>query len=475
MFCSKCGNQIADGQKFCTKCGAPVPGTEAPAAEVTKTAEVAKSATPVTKTQGTNALKDFITKNKMMVILVAIAVLIIILLAMITFQKPTLKLDKYVTVEFSGYDSVGKATYAFDYTAFEKDYQGKIKINKSAIKKQLKEELGDVEIDGIYKAMVAEYESRPMAMLKQGISGSLDTSTGLSNGDTVKYVWSFDEEDISSIFNCKLKYKEELEFEVEGLKAIQMFDPFAGVIVEFSGMSPNANANINRDYNSEESGYLNYSLDKYNELKNGDTVTVTVELNTDEARFAEKFGKLPSPLTKTYTVEGLAAYIKDVSEVSEDLLKQMQSQAEDVINSYVAKTWNAEVSLEELTYLGNYFLTRKDTSYNDTRFYAVYRLTAKQEMATVDQGTIVENVDSYYYVCFHNPMIDTDGSGAVDISYYDTPSTSFTVETGYLKSTGWWNDYFDYTYRGYDSLDKLKNDVVTKNLEYYNHQDNASE
>lgn len=26
MFCDKCGNQIADGQKFCNKCGAPVGG-----------------------------------------------------------------------------------------------------------------------------------------------------------------------------------------------------------------------------------------------------------------------------------------------------------------------------------------------------------------------------------------------------------------------------------------------------------------
>ena len=32
MFCEKCGNQITDGEKFCQKCGAPVPG-QAPAPE----------------------------------------------------------------------------------------------------------------------------------------------------------------------------------------------------------------------------------------------------------------------------------------------------------------------------------------------------------------------------------------------------------------------------------------------------------
>ena len=32
MFCEKCGNQIADGEKFCQQCGAPVPG-QAPAPE----------------------------------------------------------------------------------------------------------------------------------------------------------------------------------------------------------------------------------------------------------------------------------------------------------------------------------------------------------------------------------------------------------------------------------------------------------
>ena len=28
MFCTKCGNQINEGQRFCTSCGIPVKGTE---------------------------------------------------------------------------------------------------------------------------------------------------------------------------------------------------------------------------------------------------------------------------------------------------------------------------------------------------------------------------------------------------------------------------------------------------------------
>ncbi len=503
MFCSNCGSQIADGQKFCSQCGTPVAAAEVttstveekPAQEIKametekaveeiKTAEAEKkveetkpvTAAPAAKApnKAVEAAKSFIAKNKFMVILLAVAAVVILLLALILFSKPTLKLDKYVTVEFTGYDTVGKATYAIDYSAFDEAYADKIKINGSAVKKQLKEEMGELYSNDFYKAMLKDMERNPISVLKQEMNGSLDKSTELSNGDTVKFVWDIEKEELEDLFSCKIKCKDELEFKVEGLEIIGMFDPFEGVSVEYSGMAPTAYASINRDYTSEESGYLNYSLDKYDGLKNGDTVTMKVELNTSEDRFAEKFGKLPSPTTKTFTVEGLAAYVKDASEMPEDLMTKMKSQAEDIINSYAAK-WDESVALEELTYLGNYFLNRKDDSYNDVRVYLVYRLNAKQTMNTVDQGTIVENKDSYYYVCFHNPMIDTDGSGAVDITYYDTPGTSFTVETGYLKSTVWWNEYFKYTYRGYESLEKLENDVVTKNLEYYNHQDDVTE
>ena len=36
MYCSKCGNQIADGSRFCSFCGAPVAEASSPAPETPK-------------------------------------------------------------------------------------------------------------------------------------------------------------------------------------------------------------------------------------------------------------------------------------------------------------------------------------------------------------------------------------------------------------------------------------------------------
>ncbi|MDE6128158.1 MAG: hypothetical protein K2G16_03075, partial [Lachnospiraceae bacterium] len=43
--------------------------------------------------------------------------------------KTTVNLNKYITIECAGYDSLGTASFSFDYEAFEKDYSGKIKLS----------------------------------------------------------------------------------------------------------------------------------------------------------------------------------------------------------------------------------------------------------------------------------------------------------------------------------------------------------
>ncbi len=490
MFCSKCGNQVADGERFCAKCGNQVAEFVQPvvngAAVVNNDVQAQPVNVPPVNAQPVNwAAQNNGTVNakklspKMLGGLIAACagafLLLVIVVAAVLFYKPTVKLNKYLSVEFNGYDTVGTATYTFDYSAFYEDWGEKLKVNKSAVKKYLKEELGSLYGEEFLQEILDQYTLDPAGTFSDEIYGSLDKYDRLSNGDTVIFTWSVDEESLEKFFKCNVKFSDK-EFEVEGLADIQKYDPFTTVEVEFYGMSPNASASINHISYPDESGYLYYSLDRYDGLKNGDTVTVTVQLNTSEERFAELYGKIPYPMEKTYTVEGLASYITDISEISEDLIQQMQSQSEDVIRSYVANNWESEVTLEELSYLGNYFLSRKtSSSYTDTRVYMVYRLTAKQTMET-ESGTVVENVESYYYVSFYNPMIDTDGSGKVDITNYGTPSwDGFTVETDYVDPDSWWGNTYSYYYRGFESLEKLYNEVVTKNLEYYNHQDNVTE
>lgn len=416
-------------------------------------------------------------KSKNFLRFVGVVFVFILLVFLVKSHKTTIKLDKYVTVEFEGYDTLGKATARFDWEKFEKDYGKKIKLNKSSLKKYLKEEFGDELTDLGMSMFLSEYlvEGGGMELFKELISGSLDKSANLSNGDVVTYTWKCDDDIAEFLYHCKLKYKDN-EFKTIGLEQVGTFNPFDGATMEFYGIAPDGNADFDLPQAEDYDYYLRSSLDKDSGLSNGDTVTVTISISGSEESFVEKYGKLPNPTEQTYTVDGLMAYIDTAADIPDGLLSQMQSQAEDIIKAQVAKQWKEEASLSKLEYIGNYYLKAKNSSSsNKNKCALVYKITAAETMDTVDQGVIKEDVDIYYYVQFKNLMTEEDGNGAVDISNYDITNDGFDVKTDYLKESGWWTTYFEFHYNGYESLDKLYNEIVTKNLEEYSHEDNVSE
>lgn len=480
MFCPNCGTEITEGV-FCPKCGTKIAGDveqsvnqaidqQVTGEESVKQSEVKPQANPEQRQK--NDLKN---NHKMIGIIAAGAVVFLILLIMICCRKPTINLNKYVTVEFEGYETLGKATATVDWDAIEEKYGKKIKVNKSALKKDLKKELGGDYSDTIFGEMINEYlDEGAIDLLSGSVSGSLDKSNGLSNGDEVIYSFECDDEEVEKYLGCKLKYSDQT-FKVSGLEQVGTFNPFDGVTVSYSGIAPNGTASLSYEYENDYTHYLNYKLDKRDGLSNGDTVTLTVSISGSEDSFVSNFGKLPSPTEQKYTVDGLMAYISSAADIPDDLMVSMQNQAEDIIKANVAKNWKENVSLKSLVYMGNYYLTNKGNGWDNNRCALVYKLTAEETMETVDEGTVIEDVDIYYYVQFTNLMTEEDGSGAVDITNYSVTGKSFEIETEHVKSSGWWTDYFSFYYYGFENLDSLYNEVVTKNLENYAHEDNVTE
>lgn len=483
MFCPNCGTEVKMGV-FCPSCGTKVNNTQATSASATTAPTTEKESTPALQvaTPTTNATPKSSKKAGIIALIIGIpVVLFLLLIGIIVFsvsRTHTLKLDKYVTVEFEGYDGLGKATATFDWEAFAKDYEGKLKPRRSAIRAYVQDYyLGFPVSESEIEYMIDYYSTTEGAIeaMRGEIEGSLDTSSGLSNGDTVTYHWDCDKEEVAKYYKVKLKY-EDLSFTVAGLDQVGTFNPFSDVSVEYSGIAPNGEAYVRNNNSGDEYYYLKYSVDKTNNLSNGDQIKVTVSVNGSEESYVERYGKLPSPTEQTYTVEGLMSYITSSADIPEELMTQMQSQAEDHINSYIAKDWDEEVSLKELTYLGNYYLQNKGNGSPKNKCYLVYKITAEMSMETVDNGTVVETADSYYYVGFENLMTEADGTGAVDITDFDAPSwDSFEYATENIKSDGWWTEYYSYYYKGFETLDILYNEVVTKNLEYYSHEDNVTE
>ena len=64
MYCSKCGNQIADGSRFCSFCGAPVAEASSPAPEPPKAEAPAPKPEPVAAQDPEPVRRPFIEELK---------------------------------------------------------------------------------------------------------------------------------------------------------------------------------------------------------------------------------------------------------------------------------------------------------------------------------------------------------------------------------------------------------------------------
>lgn len=481
MYCSKCGAEVNTGS-FCPKCGNKMQETSS--SDVEEKVKVSEGEVELKNANITKpvAIAKKIDKKIIAGIICAVALLLLFIIIGVN-HKIVIKLDNYLKVDFEGYDTLGTASYSIDWDSFEKDYGKKIKANKKAlnrmIKEMLSEEIGFSVSDEYFSEVMSEINSYSevgaLVLFLDG-SGSLDKKSGLSNGDQVKFTWDIeDEESLCKVFNCKFKYEESIH-EVIGLEHVGSFDPFDGIIISYSGIAPNGTASIENDRINDYDYYLSYDIDKNKGLSNGDKIKVTVKLTNSEERFVSEFGMLPSSNEKEFTVDGLMAYITSSNEIPEKLLKSMQSQSEDIIRSKVANKWDKNASLKDMKYIGNYFLTSKsDSSRENNKCVLVYKLVAEETMETKNEGTIKEDQDLYYYVSFSNLMIEENGEGAVDISKYDTTSNYITITTEHLTTNRYWDIYHKFSYHGFENIESLYNEVVTKNLESFYHEDNVKE
>ena len=219
-------------------------------------------------------------------ILVAAAVLLTAL-SLSACGTKTVDLNKYVKIETSGYNGAGTATVSFDEEKFAKDHDKHIKLSKEM-------------------SYLAQYVnvSPAVGMMKDCVSGRLDQTSGLSNGDKITFRWTCSDGMAKQHYGVNLKYSD-ITYKVKGLDKIKTFDPFDSVTVSFNGLDSYGTADITVDYSKPETQYLRYTTDQDYELHNGDAVTVRAELTCDPDFFASKFGKMMKNTEKEYKVSGL--------------------------------------------------------------------------------------------------------------------------------------------------------------------------
>ena len=456
MFCEKCGTKNADDARFCENCGNPLSKIEAensvstvnpaeaenaPEAEnsvsTANPAEAENSVSTVNPAEAENApvvensvdttpqagaaQAGFdaagspvpVQKKKAPVKLiaglcagaVALIVAIIAIVLVVVNSKPTINLNDYIKVKTDGYDGYGSASISIDWDAIDEEYGSKLKFTGDA-----KDKYGDL-LD------LAEPIDALKSNIKVEFNGDSKT-TELKNGDKVKYKLTVNK-DAQKFVKCKLEYKNS-EYTVSGLKAVETFDAFEGVTVEFSGRSGSGYAEFNFD--GAKLGRYDFTISQIYDLKNGDVITV--ELYNKQAQdYIDNYGMVPEAFEKEFKVEGLEEIITSSSAITSEGLEQLKKEAEAAIKKTLDIQLDSSVSYDGLQYEG-YIFASNDSS---NVVYVIYsadvssednKFNTKKVYYPVCIKDVFETEDEYKY----SSDTSVTGYSGLDIdNYFRTP------------------------------------------------------
>ena len=356
----------------------------------------------------------------------ACVALVLVLLIVIALHKPTVNLNDYLKVTYGGYDGGGVAYTEIDWNSMKEDFE-----NKISYKRGMAQTGGMTPIDIIMEYTNANIEGK---------------NEKLSNGDKVSYTWKVDKDAIAKLIKCKIKYSDGSK-KVSGLKEMELFDPFKNLKVTFSGVEPNGEADI--EYNGDMLSEYDFTCDKTSGLKNGDKIKIS--LTEDAGYYVDQYNKAPSVLEKEYKVKNLGKYLSKIKEVDTDGMNSARAKAQKSISDMV-DYWSEDVTLDKVSYAGDYLQVAKDSDDYTKNYYGViYQINAHIQ----PDGGQRKDVVTYYSMKFENVIVGGDGKCEIDLDEYDVPYDDFSVEvtSGDLSSGS-------YSFDGYQTLEELKKNYV---------------
>ena len=356
----------------------------------------------------------------------ACVALVLVLLIVIALHKPTVNLNDYLKVTYGGYDGGGVAYTEIDWNSMKEDFE-----NKISYKRGMAQTGGMTPIDIIMEYTNANIEGK---------------NEKLSNGDKESYTWKVDKDAIAKLIKCKIKYSDGSK-KVSGLKEMELFDPFKNLKVTFSGVEPNGEADI--EYNGDMLSEYDFTCDKTSGLKNGDKIKIS--LTEDAGYYVDQYNKAPSVLEKEYKVKNLGKYLSKIKEVDTDGMNSARAKAQKSISDMV-DYWSEDVTLDKVSYAGDYLQVAKDSDDYTKNYYGViYQINAHIQ----PDGGQRKDVVSYYSMKFENVIVGGDGKCEIDLDEYDVPYDDFSVEvtSGDLSSGS-------YSFDGYQTLEELKKNYV---------------
>lgn len=373
--------------------------------------------------------KEKQTEKKIISIVIAVVLVlsIVIITAIVIAVKPRkINLNKYVTVAFTGYNSVGNAYLSFDNEAFHADFDEKIKFTEEA------ETSGYTDVYNLLGINAA-------GACLDNIGVTLSQESELSNGMTVSLVWNCDDALIEEMFHCNVVY-EPTTYTVEGLEEAEIFDPFENLEITFSGISPDGTVSLNTIDNSGVFEELYFECSPTTGLSNGDTVTVSLNGGIDPISYCtENFGSYPIEIQKEYVVQGLNEYISSLSQLSQEDEDALIEQTIEVFNSEINAYWGEQHTINEIRCLGFCLLTPLEGEIIEGENKNGYMYVVLEIDATIDfeyyrNGYIYSSDrEFYYYLKFPVPSINNEGDVIVDLEGYTMPSNDFSFSIAFYN------------------------------------------
>ena len=375
--------------------------------------------------------------KKVLILIIAIAVVVLIsigiggILFVTNLGKTTVDMSKYYEIEVKGFNGYAKASVNEILDPYDDLFSnGKIDKDKLTSAASIYSFLSDIDKE-------------------------LSKSSNISNGDTIECKFTYSKE---AAKNLKLKIKNDtIKLKVKDLEEGKKVDPFAGLEVTFSGISPDGRATVNNNSSDDFIRRVRYSLDKRSNLKNGDKVVVTASYDEE---YAIENGYAVQSDTKEYTVSGLGTYLDDKTTLSAENKAAFEKEFKDRVDSILASRWETIYNK-----FGDSVYGGEKVSVGTPTLERGYLLSLKDpEKSSGDYNKLV-------MIC----KVDIN----VKAGQYSSSSDKFGNRTGYVAVTfseagisdeGIFVDTPTSMYSGYSadkSLETLENDLVTINKTNY--------
>lgn len=348
-------------------------------------------------------------------------------------------LNDYVTVKISGIDTKGHAEVEVDEESLEEDMAKLLGLHVDEEDISNFEELG-MAFDKMEKLQTAidcvEFEAEPTENLK--------------NGDTVVVKASVDEKTAKEL-GVKLSFKE-IRKKVEGLQnavTVSQDELFRDIVVEFTGVSPNAQVQIRNTSKDEVISQIQFTADKIDGVRKGDRIVVTA-VNAEDF---EKEGYLFSEPEKEYIAEEVDCYITGFEQFTEAGLQKIMKQAKDMAatqlvtkkadasfyrgDEYISQIDSADTISEPELQTSYFYFLKEGTYPGYGEAYNALGITYKFDATDMGGGMFEKEAadyqDCYILIWCCNLILDKNGEVQFDVNTMRFSDAYSSVDTFLMK------------------------------------------